>query len=266
MRLLSVDTETTSADPATARIVEISAVLAEVLDEGPPMRWQTLETVSQLCRLAPGETVGDSVEIHGLTDAHLEEFGQPLPDVLVQVGDMVARRRPDFLIGHNLATYDLPVLRGAVSRMSGSADERTRPLFDLPVIDTRDDIRYPARTTCRKLAHLCAEHGFLVEGAHRAMADALATLRLAGCYRLSELIERAKSPTRRVQAVYPFDRAINEVAKRLGFHFEEVPVKGWWQDVKDCDSEYLNERWAAEKRRWRDQTGADLPMQFRKAA
>lgn len=150
-RVVVVDTETTGVYPSD-RIVEIALVTlslnGEVLDV-----WDTL--------IQPQRDVGASF-IHGIT-ASMVEHAPTFPDV---AGDVAVRLAGACVAAHNLP-FDKRMVAGEFGRIG----------LDVEVPDGIDTLR----ATGARLADACAHHDVRIEGAHRALHDAMATASLLLC-------------------------------------------------------------------------------------
>jgi DNA polymerase III alpha subunit (gram-positive type) len=237
LRLLALDLETTGVDRAVSRITEIGAALYDT------ERRQVLVTLNTFVRIPPGVEFPERVQkLTGITPADLEEFGGDLPDVLLELGTLAVEHDVRRLVGHNAKSFDREMLLAEIDRLV------VRPpaivaLAGLPWIDTIEDLPLPDSTTSRRLEHLAADHGLSPNGfAHRALFDALQSLRLMGCYPLEDVVRRADSPTTIAQAVVGFSD--NDKARQLGFTFNPPwkPGKHWVKRIKDCDAEELRRR------------------------
>src|SRR2546430_1247494 len=182
-----IDTETTSLDPAKARIVEIAAVR---LTGG---RVEIDDAFVRLVR--PDEAVpASAVAIHHIDDAKLASapgFGQVWPELLAFIGNAG-------VIGHTLG-FDLAVLKREGAG-EGARCSRPRPL----------DTRLLAQVAEPILAGsprggLWPGLGREIKNRHSALGDAVATarifcalvpkLRAGGIRTLGEAIEASRAPT-----------------------------------------------------------------------
>ena len=182
-----IDTETTSLDPAKARIVEIAAVR---LTGG---RVEIDDAFVRLVR--PDEAVpASAVAIHHIDDAKLASapgFGQVWPELLAFIGNAV-------VIGHTLG-FDLAVLKRECER-EDARFSRPRTL----------DTRLLAQVAEPNLASFTLEGlsswlGIEIKNRHSALGDAVATarifcalvpkLRAGGIRTLGEAIEASRALT-----------------------------------------------------------------------
>lgn len=157
--LVSLDLETTSADPATARIVEIALVRVESLDPRAPR-------ASRVWRVNPGAPIpAEATAVHGITDADVAS-APTFEAIATAVG---AELIGADLVGYNLRAFDLPVLRAEMQR-AGVA----WPCGEANVIDAFVLFRERERHTLSNAVRRYAGREHL--GAHGALADAEATL------------------------------------------------------------------------------------------
>jgi DNA polymerase-3 subunit epsilon len=228
VRLCVLDVETTSKDPSAARITDIAAIIFD------SDRDTVLTSFGGLCRLPTGVTVPEEVvELTGITTDDCRDWGKPLSDALLEVGSVCDRAGVSYLVGHKIRSYDLPVIAAESSRLLLEVGDSLKSFLALPLIDTTEDLPLPPRTTSLRLTHLAADHGFLVDGAHRAMADAVATLRLLRCYPLDEVVRRSGAPRIRLMAWgLPYDR--REEAKTLRFHWDPAR-KVWFKEIREYE-------------------------------
>lgn len=156
--LASLDLETTGTDPATSRVVEVGIV--KRLPDGSEhvISW----------RINPGIPIPpDAAAIHGITDADVA----PCPPFVEVAEDIAAMLRDCDLVGFNLRTLDLPLLRAEFARCGVAW-----PCEDTHVIDAFVIYRERERRDLPAAVrfYLGREH----VGAHGAVADARATLEI----------------------------------------------------------------------------------------
>ncbi len=163
--LYALDTETTSANPAEARLLSVTLGRSDRPGHWEPRTWWL--------PVEGFEIPEDSIKVHGITPEVLAAKcdGRTRREVLHEVEQelWVASGAP--MVGHHLR-YDLAVIRAEVSREGG--------IYKPPryVLDTLILHRQLDRTTgSRTLSALAARHGITFP-AHDSEADALASLRL----------------------------------------------------------------------------------------
>ncbi len=163
------DLETTGRDPEDARIVTADFV---TLDLGTG---DILASGSYLAN--PGVDIHpDATKLHGVTNEHAREHGQPADEVALLVFDDInkawAAGHP--VVGYNIC-YDLTVLDRELRRHHGLDLNVVGPVLDPYVIDRGVD-RY--RKGKRTLGDVCGFYGVPLENAHNSAADAEAAGRL----------------------------------------------------------------------------------------
>jgi DNA polymerase-3 subunit epsilon len=105
----------------------------------------------------------------GLTDDILTEFGIHPGAGITKLLKLM--EKADYIVAHNGNEFDKPLLEAECERYA-----LKMPV--LPWLDTKTDVPYPKRIKTTKLSYLCAEHGFANAGAHRALFDSQAMLRI----------------------------------------------------------------------------------------
>jgi len=157
VELAAIDVETTGLHVESGdRVIEV-AVVRGGLDAAAPRRWSTL--------VHPGRAVG-ATHIHGLSDADLIDA----PSFAEVVDTLAEWLRGAVWVAHN-ARFDLAFLEREHERCG-------RELEGGPVIDTLGLSRRHLALGSHSLPALCARFG-ISPPAHRALADAEATWRLA---------------------------------------------------------------------------------------
>jgi DNA polymerase-3 subunit epsilon len=169
--LAAFDTETTGVDVETDRIVSAAVVVQDAPGSRPRVgRWL----------VNPGVPVpAEATAVHGLTEEHLQRNGRwPSPvmeEIARELGEQATMGRP--LVVMN-APFDLTLLDRELRRHRASSLEHWFPAAPLYVLDPRvlDKHLDRYRKGRRTLTDLCAHYGVVLDGAHDAAADALASL------------------------------------------------------------------------------------------
>ena len=228
MKLLFVDFESTwtkPVDPEQALITEIGAVLFD---------WSSKKPLSIYSELVYSEDHPKSppelVELTGITDAMLEDYGVPVGMALYKLLNLI--ERADFIVAHNGTGFDKPLLKAECGRHG-------MPFPETPWIDTRTDIPFPKRIGARKLSYLAAEHGFLNPFAHRAVFDCLTTAEVLKPYDILEVIELSKQPL--IHAVAKVSYQDRALAKEAGYYWDGEK-KNWFRPMKESLFEAEKER------------------------
>lgn len=158
-RVVVFDIETTGLRIGDDEIVELAATRC-----GASGASETFHSY-----LRPSRPVGDSEPIHQLSDAFLAANGEDPRAVLERFRAFGAGC---VLTGHNIAQFDVPMLRGACTRL-GLPEWERRPVFDTLDL-TRRFFRLPRYT----LGDLARRLGLKSVPTHRAGSDVAATVEL----------------------------------------------------------------------------------------
>lgn len=169
--LLAFDTETTSANPDTARIV--TATIVHITPEGANLtEWL----------INPGVPIGaGATAVHGISNERAQAEGQDAEtaifEITAQLGLWLGRGKP--VIAFN-AAFDFTILdRECFRQRIDSLGRRmgdVAPIIDPHVIDKHVD---PYRRGKRTLTAVCAHYNVRLDDAHNASADALGAARAA---------------------------------------------------------------------------------------
>ena len=168
----ALDLETTGIDPATARIVELALLVDEgdgrvrdlyagLVDPGPEVE------------IPPGASA-----VHGITRDRLAAEQAPpaaevLPTVRAHLLELAAAGWP--VVIYN-ATYDWPLLAAELARLDPPSTLPDCALIDPLVLDRSVD-RY--RKGKRTLEAACQVYDVVLDDAHSARADAVASMAVA---------------------------------------------------------------------------------------
>ncbi|MFF3290157.1 3'-5' exonuclease [Streptomyces sp. NPDC003023] len=169
--LAAFDTETTGVDVEEDRIVSAAVVVQDSPGGRPRItRWL----------VNPGVPVPpEAVEVHGLTDDHLQRNGRWPAPVMEEIARSLAEQclaaRPLVVMNapFDLTLLDRELRRHRASSLSRWLDRSPLCVLDPRVLDKHLD-RY--RKGRRTLTDLCAQYEVVLDGAHDAAADALAAL------------------------------------------------------------------------------------------
>ncbi|MFJ3105524.1 3'-5' exonuclease [Streptomyces sp. NPDC086835] len=169
--LAAFDTETTGVDVEEDRIVSAAVVVQDSPGGRPRItRW----LVNPGVPVPPG-----AIEVHGLTDDHLQRNGRwPAPvmeEIARSLAEQCAAGRPLVVMNapFDLTLLDRELRRHRASSLSRYLDRSPLCVLDPRVLDKHLD-RY--RKGRRTLTDLCAQYEVVLDGAHDAAADALAAL------------------------------------------------------------------------------------------
>ena len=200
----ALDLETTGVDPTTARIVE----LALIVEEGDG---QVTDLYAGLVDPGPEvEIPAEASGVHGITRERLTaEAARPASEVLPVVHTHLRRiAEAGWPVVIYNATYDWPLLAAELRRLQPALELPECVLLDPLVLDRHVD-RY--RKGKRTLETACQVYDVVLEAAHSARADALASCTVG----------------RRLLATYPEQLALASVMELTAL---QVQAHGVWRD------------------------------------
>lgn len=195
--VLGIDLETTGFSKTNDGITEIGAVLWDI------DRKQPVQILSKLVKTAV--PVSDKItEITGITQNDVDEFGEPLDDVLSELTKI--SEKAVACVAHN-APFD----RGFLESNGWGVK--------LPWIDTMRDIDYPAQVKYREQTYIAAHAGFINPFSHRAITDVLSMLRMVEFFGgFEKVLDKLDQPVIMVQALVSFEN--KDKAKKAGFSWD----------------------------------------------
>jgi DNA polymerase-3 subunit epsilon len=211
--ILGIDFETTGLDLVEDRVTEVGMVLWDIPSRTPVQ-------ISGFLVKTPKPITEEITKLTGITRDMLDTFGVEEPKALKAVEQFV--RKTDFIMAHNGADFDRPLLKNWCYREKQAFPEET------VWIDSKTDLPAAAYKKSAALTYMAADHGFVYDG-HRAVNDVLAMLKILSFYDVDTVIERAKQPTVHVQALVTFDT--NKLAKDRGYHWKPE-TKQWVKPIK----------------------------------
>lgn len=167
IELVAFDVETTGLYPERGdRIVEIGAVRFN-------LKGDEIETFATL--INPGRPVGESVNIHGITDLELvsaPDESTALVSFLNFVDQFTsANRKPSYIVAHN-AKFDKSFFVDAVSRYM--SNPKASP-FVCTMLMARRHVNFGAS---KRLGDLAARYRIETGKSHRALDDARTAMKL----------------------------------------------------------------------------------------
>lgn len=226
MRVLGIDFESTGLDVTKDRITEIGLVLWDVPTKRP------LLTIGIFYHDETYPPLSAEIrELTGITDELLREFGTKPAENLAWLEAFGQKHEVRYLVGHGSENFDRPLLLSELDRASLSAPW----LRAIPWIDTRNDLPFKKEPISRKLAHLALDAGFLNPFSHRAVFDALTTLKVFSQYDFEEILEHQKIPFVTCRALVSFND--KQLAKDLRYGWEKAGDKSypkfWVKRVKE---------------------------------
>lgn len=197
-RMLTIDFETTSAEPEDARIV--SAAMAWVGGGQATDAWACLVD-------AGVEIPAEATEVHGISTERMREEGMSPRPVLLTIAQALQTARDEHMavVVFN-ARYDLTVLAREFVRydLPSFVELVLGELLVVdPIVIERHLDRYrPKRVASHSLEDCCRVWNVVLDGAHDATFDAIAAARLA--WRLAEngrVIRRVRDESERAEFV-----------------------------------------------------------------
>lgn len=228
MRVLGLDIETTGLEVDEHNITEIAYVLKEIGKPRPIMMETHL--IWEDYYKEPSE---ENVAITGITPELLKEQGVTL-EYAVRKLNAALRFEVDYIVAHNGENFDKPFLFKKMKERELGYNKR---IYDIPWLDTKNDIDYPFHT--KKLKYLAAEYNIHNFHDHMALFDVLTMLAIFEKQDIPRVIERSKSPWITVKALVDYDN--RQRAKRKYFMWEacgdKVFPKSWVKRIKECDFE-----------------------------
>jgi DNA polymerase-3 subunit epsilon len=166
--LAGFDLETTGTDPLEARIVTAAVVEVAAGEVTDTRTWLADPGV-----LIPAQASA----VHGISSERAAAEGRPVREVAAEVAGALrdAWTRGVPVVAYN-AAFDLTLLSAELERHGLSPLGPLGPVVDPYTIDRAVD-RY--RKGKRTLEAVCGEYGVVLDGAHQAVADALAAVHVA---------------------------------------------------------------------------------------
>jgi DNA polymerase-3 subunit epsilon len=169
-----------------------------------------------------------AVDVNGITPELCDKYGMDDEKALKYVLSWYGSA--DVACAHNGNFFDRPLLDAWAARY-GLDSQKSKTW-----IDTMIDIERPKKNSGR-LVYMAADHGFLNPFPHRAMFDVMTTLTTLNKYDLDPVLTLAKSPTKVVKALVPFEQ--KDLAKSRGYFpvYENGKFARWELPVKEINVE-----------------------------
>jgi DNA polymerase-3 subunit epsilon len=126
-------------------------------------------------------------------------------------------------VAHNGRNFDIPFI---LDNMKRREDPVT---FSLPIIDSKEDVKYPEMFKQRDLISLAALHGFLNPFPHNALSDVFTMMKVVQGYSFEETFAYAQEPDVCLIADVTF--ATKEKAKAARFMWQSAGkfnIPGQW--------------------------------------
>lgn len=246
--ILMLDLETTGLDPVTNRIWEIGALLVDEqwtsIGKFTARLWddeiakQLEENQAVLPNLPPLELIKET----GLNPTLVwGMFSQFLPDVV------------SYGVAYN-KEFDFTFFREETVKQGWSLDPRINQLLQANWVCAMNDVEAHGKHKCRKLGHLCLDHGLAVDPSvlHGALADIELTQRLMQKIGVSPtdmfLYQTEPWHVLRAFTVEPWkdNGASTALAKELGYSWE-VPRQARDKKFTKCWVKVVKQRFLEEE-------------------
>lgn len=224
MILAFFDFETTDKEVKEARVTQLAVALYDSETQKMLGCYSNTLYSEEYPPMNPGAEA-----VTGISDAYLKRCGELPRESFIIL--MHYFGKADYVVGHNIRLFDLPILKEEMERMLLPIEKVKN------VIDTRFDIIYPDHIQTRKLGYLALEHGIQVVGAHAAINDVMTNAALFFRYDIEKTIELSKSPDMYIRADVKFDD--RQKAKDKKYNWDGVN-KIWVKQIKEMH--YANEK------------------------
>lgn len=217
MKIAFFDFETTGKDIKTDRVTQLAVCLYDTEDKRLIRSFSDTLYSEEYPSIHP-----DAAEVTKTTDAWIQRAGSlPYESFMMLLHFF---NSADWIAGHNIRQFDLPVLEAELERMH----LKMNPIQKC--IDTRFDIEYPKTVATRKLQYLAIEHDIVAKGAHSALFDVIMNAELFFKYDINRTLELASSPEIWVRADVSFDN--KQQAKDRKYLWDGTQ-KIWVKQIKE---------------------------------
>lgn len=210
-----LDTETTSLDPATGKVIEVAVMLFDLKHAQP---------VASFSSLIKGEADNAAFPVNGIPATMLPEAREAervwsAARWIIEPATVIVAHHVEF-------------------------DRQFTPDLGKPWCCSEEDIRWPGSTKGGRggsLAHLALSLGLGVASAHRAMADVDTLARILTRiaekgHDLEALVRFGMRPKAMFHSLAPYEE--RETVKQHGFRWEPS-TKTWWRRMAIDDAKEL---------------------------
>lgn len=215
-RVLGLDFESTGLDVATARIVEMGAVLWDTDKKRPLTMYSVFFFDPSYDNIFTAEVTEMMARVSGIEVPVVREFGTEAKANLAWLDKFCHEHGVEYVVAHNGNNYDRPLLMHELDRHGLEA----KTLRTLPWVDTMHDLPFATEPDSRKLKHLALDSGFLSPWNHRACFDVLTMLRILSNYEFAAVLAESKLPFVVLRALVSYDD--REKAKAAKFSWEKI--------------------------------------------
>lgn len=185
-KILFFDTEANSLDTKFGFVQELAWALYDSESK------RCLDSNCRLIKWNRGYTVDpEAFNVTGLSREFCEDHGSEAGQVFEEFLDPILNKKVDYLCGHNILGFDVPIMTSNILR---SSYPNVEVLNSVPFIDTYIDLPYPDSIRNYSLKYLALDHGYALLGAHQAMNDVFACAHVFFKYPFDKILELAISP------------------------------------------------------------------------
>ncbi|MGH1468558.1 MAG: 3'-5' exonuclease [Bdellovibrionales bacterium] len=216
MLVLGLDLETSGLDKDVCDVLEFGAALWNVEEKRP------VYLFSKFNRDFKSEVPLEIENLIGLKAAEVRKWGKPLRECLDELSELM--EAADYIVAHNGTGFDKPFLEHTYKSIGLKMPEKIW-------IDTQIDLPFPDGMGTRKLSYLSCEHGFINPFPHRAITDALSTLKLMAHYDFDTVVAVASTPLVQVIAQVSYDE--RHKPRQAGFRWDSQR-KFWYLDIRQA--------------------------------
>lgn len=216
MHLLVLDLETTGLDTQNDDILELGYAIYHIGNPAPLVMKSAL-IINQR------EITKEITEITGINQEMINHSGQNPKEKYEELLADIAKYNIEWIVGHNMLDYDLPVLRNNFIR-----NDLTLP--EMRVLDTKTDIKFAVRHKSTSLVYLLADHGVINPFPHRALTDAMSCAVLLYKYDIEKVLEVSSTPMVEIRADVGFND--KDLAKALQYNWDGER-KIWFKKVRE---------------------------------
>lgn len=223
MRFLALDTETTGLDVDTCEVIELGFALydTDLSGEAPVVMRSHLVLCKQ-------ELNDEITEITGIKQGTLDCFGISPEEAFLDLLQIINTFKPQYIVGHNVIEYDLPIVKRYLDFLKPHAAVEHHSI----VIDTRVDLPHGAPPKNNSLIFLCADKAeFINPFPHRALADAMACMKLMFKFDMNKVTTAAASPLIEIRADVSFHN--KDLAKKAGYNWDG-DRKIWVKKIREA--------------------------------
>jgi DNA polymerase III subunit epsilon len=218
--IMGYDTETTGLDVRTDYILEVGAAIYDTEIK------QIVKTFQAFLLWSARPLISKEIEeITGINQAMLEKWGITGEEAFSEIFRLADNC--EYIVSHNGYIFDKPITESNVLRCHDPSSTLKKKFYDSKWIDTLVDLPFPKKMNVRSLKYLAFDHGYIMNKAHRAMADVEAMIHVFSCYDWNQIQEILASPieTQIVKCEW-FEKEKHEELKNAGFKFDK-PSKSW---------------------------------------